>query len=489
MITVLMVLWALGPGGAPEGELGEARVASADWQDMGDEYEERKAAAGKDVDKLWELYLWCEARSLAKEAKSTLWRIVRADDEHRQAHELLGHQYYDGRWFTSEKKLSKYKRVEGERRAKEEGLVKWKDEWVKPEDVEFLKRGLVKDELGEWVSKQDLERAQAGWTKQDAEWVSPEDEAKVEAGLWKCGNTWKKLDEANTYHGLINQWWRIPGDVVDVTSTCARETALEALGLCEKAMRNMAQVFGQRPASKPQVLVLKDKEQYQMFAAGNEAARLPAADMLGLSSIHYSFFAETWFNVHTGAYQGTGATYWDTSNDDDKAYGVHSVRHAAGLAYMQRLDPSPKWEAKAAQDPLKAAADIEAFWQEKRLPRWLWYGGAAYAERYYKAAADDPWWARKWSIGNILGRGGLRPVAKLLECELAADRAEDSGRMINELGLVISFMVDGDCEPVKAQHAKFKEAIASGEKYSQAASELGAVLLAHEKELRAHAGF
>ncbi|MDP6519151.1 MAG: hypothetical protein QF411_04575 [Planctomycetota bacterium] len=458
-------------------------------QDLGEEYERRKEAAGKDVDKLWELYLWCEARSLAKEAKSTLWRIVRADDEHKQAHELLGHTFYDGKWFTSEKKLAKYKRVEGERRAKEEGLVKWKDEWVRPEDVAFLKRGLVRDALGEWVSKQDLERAEAGWTKQDYNWISPEEEAQVAAGLWKCGPAWKTLEEANAWHGQLNQWWRIPGDQVNITSTCARETALNAMDLCAKAMRDMAKVFGVRPGRKPEVLVLKDNEQYQLFAAGDQAAKLPAADILGLSSIHYAFFAESWFNLATGAYQGTGATYWDTKTDSGQKFGVHSVRHAAGLAYLQRLDPSPKWEGQAASDPLRAAADIKSFWSEKRLPRWLWYGGAAYAERYYKAAADDPWWPRKWSIANILGRGGLRPLAKLIECDLSAEQVEDSGRMINELGLLISFVVDGDCGPVKAQHTKFKEAIASGEHFAAAADELAAVLLAHEKELRAFAGF
>ena len=486
----MTMLWLAGAAAPTWGvEKTVVRIETSKCQDPAEEYKRLKEGAGKDVAKLWELYLWCEARSMARESKSVLWRIVRADDSHKEAHTLLGHLFFDGEWFTSEKKLAKHKRVEAERKAKEEGLVRWNEQWVRKEDIPKLERGLVQNELGEWVSKQMLERVKAGWSKQDFEWISPEEEEKVAAGLWKCGTTWRPLAEANAWHGMIERWWRIPGDHVDITSTCKRKTALDAMDLSEKAMRDMARVFGVQVEGKPNVLVLKDAEQYRLFSSGNQNTGLQAADILGLSSVHYAFFAEGWFDVATGEYLGTGACYWDTSSDAQKKFGVHSVRHAAGLAYLQRLDPSPKWLEQAGQDRIKAVRDMASFWGEKKLPRWLWYGGAAYAERYYKDAADDPFWTRKWSISNILGRGGLRPLPKLLEGELTVDKPEDSGRMINELGLIVSFIVDGNCAPVKAQHGLFKETMASGKGFSEAAAALAQVLLAHEKDLRAYAGF
>ena len=71
-------------------------------------YKERREEAGKDPVKLWELHLWCEAYGMEKEAKSCARAVVKYDESHKEAHEYLGHVFYDGQWFTSERKLERF---------------------------------------------------------------------------------------------------------------------------------------------------------------------------------------------------------------------------------------------------------------------------------------------------------------------------------------------------------------------------------------------
>ena len=57
-----------------------------------------------------------------------------------------------------------------------------------------------------------------------------------------------------------------------------------------------------------------------------------------------------------------------------------------------------------------------------------------------------------------------------------------------EAGLLVAFLVDGDCAPVSAEHAAFKKALAAGRVEGQRVTALTEVLRAHWTELRAFAG-
>ena len=98
--------------------------------DRDKEYERRREAAGKDVEALWDLHIWCSSFGMSKQSRSCLRAILKSDSDHRPAHEASGHLFFDGKWFTTQKKLDKYKKAEGERIAKEKGLVRFEDEWV-----------------------------------------------------------------------------------------------------------------------------------------------------------------------------------------------------------------------------------------------------------------------------------------------------------------------------------------------------------------------
>ncbi len=454
------------------------------------EYEDKKKAAGKDPEKLWDLFLWCDAYGMEKEGRSCLRAILKADPEHKEAHLKLGHIEYDGQWFTTQKKLDKYKEEEELRRAKEEGLVKWNDEWVKAEDVPFLEKGMVRDDDNQWVSKEELEKIQGGWVKQDTVWVSPEEKANIEKGLWKCGEEWLTLDKANEYHSKPSKWWIIPGDYVVLYTTCDRDVAMKAMDHMERAQRDIARVIGVAATQPPHVARRRDAPPYGRFAAGGEGT--PPTEALGLSSIHYAYLGDVWFSKE-GEFHDGGVGYWDASTDAGNNWGVHSARHAAALSFIEAADPSTK-----TVETLKKKGDsygnrfVEDFYKEKRLPQWFRYGAASYADRYFidqfVGAGGKPNWAKEWSVSNLAGRGGLRPIKDIFEGELSASSPDDSAKLLNERGLIVAFMVDGKCQPVMEAHAALKAALRKGEGEKQAFKELELAIQKNEKDLRTFAG-
>ena len=112
----------------PPGTAFTAGLASA--QDDLAEYKRRRKAADGNTEALWKLVDWCELQSLRKQRKSCLRAILKLDDDDTKAHELVGHVFYGGQWFTSKSKLRSFKKKteaaaqkEEERVAKEQGLT------------------------------------------------------------------------------------------------------------------------------------------------------------------------------------------------------------------------------------------------------------------------------------------------------------------------------------------------------------------------------
>ena len=452
---------------APEPVL---QSAADDGQDLIEEYKKRRAEAEGDVEKLWKVANWSEANGLDKEFRSVLRAIVKLDDTDKKAHELLDHVYYDGQWFTTKKKYESYKkkheaqlRKEEEQRAKDEGLVRHGDKWVRPEDLARLEQGLIQDEDGNWINPEEQKRLAEGWVRQDLEWVSPEDKANVDNGLWKCDDAWLSLADANAYHAEIGKWWRIPGEHYIVYSTCTREIARQALEHADRTQRDLIRIFGVSPLDKPHFLVLNSAEQYGSFASGSQEEQRMGAESKGLSSVHGSFFADFWLDVNmelqTVTYMGAGVSYWDPAMNGGDMYGQLWARHAAGHSFLQQIDSSPEALHKMMTAP--GPGFVEEFWAEKKVPLWFRYGAAAYVERYFTdqfvAADGDPYWARKWSASNIANQGGLDPLDRIYDFEITVDDAQGSGKLINEAGLLVAFLVDGECEALVKEHEKLKE--------------------------------
>lgn len=469
----------------------QASELSVSETDKEAEYTKKREEAGKDIQKLWDLYVWCDANGLDKQGRSCLRAVLKEDDSHRRAHEELGHLEYDGKWFTTQKKLDKYKKEEEERIAEEEGLVRYEGEWVPEEHVPFLEQGLTLDPDGNWVNAEELEKIEAGWVRQDMLWVSPEEKQHIDEGLWKCGDEWKTLEEANEYHRKVDRMWVIPTESYILHTSCSREVATKALDHMERVLRDLKGVFGTLPTSPVHVVLLRNQIQYNGFAAG-EGHNSPA-EVKGLSSIHYSFFADGWFDEESAEFFGAGVGVWDSSAEHGDTWGLHSVRHAAALSLTEAMDPSPKHLAKVKKGGLDKY-EAKVFWDEKTFPDWFRYGAASYAERYFVdqfvKSGGNYNWARDWSIENLKAKGGLHSLEDLFASQLSAERPEDSIRLLNEYGLILSFAIDGKCEPIQSAYVKLKDAIAKNDPkaLAKAFKGLEETITDNEKALRAYAG-
>ena len=109
----------LAAGAPPEAAPAVAAVA--------DDYKTLLKEAGNDPEKLWALYEWTlEADDRKKYRKRVLNKLVKADPDHVQAREALGHVQFEGKWFDSERALDRHM----SKIAKERGLVKYDGKWV-----------------------------------------------------------------------------------------------------------------------------------------------------------------------------------------------------------------------------------------------------------------------------------------------------------------------------------------------------------------------
>lgn len=456
------------------------------------EYEKRKTEAGDDPTKLWKLYEWCRDSKREKEGKLILKKIVKVDPSHKDANVALGNLFYDGKWFANQKKIDEYKLETEAAEKKAQGLVDWKGQWVPAEDVPYLDRGLVRDPNGNWVDPERARKLAEGWVEQDLEWIPAAEKENVEKGLWKCGDAWLPVIEADEFHSEVDHWWRIPFERFHIYTTCERDVVIQKVKpQLENAYDDLVRAYGRKPERPIVVIVLRNGDQYSNFADGDEDAQREGTDALGLSSVHHAYFAEAAYApTEENKVLGVGVGYWDTSTKDGNSWGVHSVRHALGQSFAEALDPSPKTIAKDAKTPLKNGF-WPAFYDEKSIPKWFRYGAAAYAERYFREdGVKEPLWARKWSIGSIQAHGGLRQLEQVLDFNLTSEGDKDSAKLINEAGLVVAFLLDGGNAAVGGALKKFQDALASKDKRAvgDAAKLLEADILKHEADLKKFAG-
>ncbi|MFT7669475.1 MAG: hypothetical protein ACI8X5_002178 [Planctomycetota bacterium] len=452
--------------------------------------EKEITAAGEDVAKLLELAKTWKADKKTAASKAAFKRVVELDPENEPAHKGLRHPRYDNKWFESYSAMSKYKREETKRMA-EQGLSKYGDEWVPEVDVNFMKMGWAKSEAGGWVDPYYIrvaehERAMLGegreLRKEDSTWVSKDELGKWQEGLWKCGEEWVDTETANAYHSNVGTWWQAQGERFDLLATCSMDTLLWARWHADLCFPDLVRLYGLQPTTRPTVVVFKNIEQFNLFAAG-EQGKFQPSESSGFSSLHHAYFADSWVDMSSTPprFLGTGVAYWDATDESVAPFGKHSVRHATGIAYAEAIAPSLKTLGTAIST--QSLPDQGTFWSEKPVPRWLYYGGAAYVERYYKDKdAEDPMWPRAWSIENLLKGGELDSLETIFAFNLSLETIPASGRLINEAGLVVSFILDGNCGPVIEAHRAYKSALEKGEGAPEAMAALQAAVIANKAD-------
>ena len=464
------------------------------------EVDERILGAGDDVERLIALAATLKSEDNRDGARAAFRRVLEIDDMNEKAHKGLRHHLYDGKWFESYAKLSKYRREEAKRMKEEHGLERFENVWVPLVDVPFLRMGWVKVN-DSWAHPRivknrervkKLEESGFQLRKDDMSWVSPDDFDKWTQLLWKCGEDWLTMEEANKFHSELGQWWKLGGDYFEVYSTCKWEIADAARSYADLIYPELVRLFGKTPEEPPVFVVLNDLTQYNAFAAGDQATQRQGAEYEGFSSLHHSFFADMFYDNAEPPYifKGPGVGYWDESSS---AWGPHSVRHAVAQSYCDQIDRS--WNTiSEVLDQSGGGGGQGAFgnfWKEKDIPRWLRYGAASYVERY----ADDRVLGlgksgstvRDWAFSEIR-KDGLRPLEEIFEFKLSLDEIESSSRMIHEAGAVVAYLTYSSDPKVGEAHDAFKNALKKGEGVSEATQAFQKLLLKREKEIRKHIG-
>lgn len=454
-----------------------------------EEFDRRLEAAGEDVQALWELVVWCDDTDREKSVGRVLRTIVRLQPDHRRARRRLGHVLHEGRWFTTQKKLEAHLQGLAAARAREQGLVSYRGEWVSPRDLPFLKRGLLRGPLGRWITPAEQRKLESGWQLQDLEWIPPSDVPRVEQGLWKCDDRWLTAAEADRWHGDLPRSWVVPSPHLTVWSTCRRATILGAIEAMESGYRELGRLYGSAPAEPlPVVLLRRAQELKALCFEGIDG--FPPADGRQLTVQIRSVFAESRLvaEKRRKKWLGSGTAFWDTRTDAGDQRGLHNARMAMGLSFADAMDPSAKAVAKADRKGIYEGF-VQDFYGEKRHPAWFRWGAACYASRYYEDSVSrggDPWWTRRWSVGEIERLGGMTFLRPAFELD-PAQAGSDCHRLVLTCGLLVAFVLDGGCAPVEAVHGELQAALRAARDPELIFQRLRTEIEDHEPELRAFA--
>lgn len=453
------------------------------------DYKAKLKSAGKDPAKLWELYQWTlEDDERKKYRKRTLKAVIKADPAHIEARTALGHIEFEGKWFETESALDKHmKKI-----AEERGLVKFGKGWVPSADVPFLRRGLEKDEFGDWKDPQEAKRLAEGWKRQDLNWVEPDDFGKMEEGLWKCGDHWKTLEDANEWHDDFDAPWKIPTQRAVVWATTSRETALLAAKQAELAWFDMQKVFGFETGLPVAFFVVKNQAEYLRFMDGDPEYEVPQVDPIGVSAHSRAAFADLWIDREAGEYNGMGVTYWDAEDPNGSSYGIHDARFAYGLSFVESLDPAYDAVSDAlADEDMGREEFINARYGAKRMPRWFQWGAANYASRWFKdqtvKTGGNPRWAIEWSASNLSTQGGLADLDEVFEFNVGLEQ-EYSASIIMSAGLLVAYMVDGANPDLSRLLTKLQGELQKGADVEKTFDEIRKKLAENEEQIRAFAG-
>ncbi len=466
----------------------------------GDEIHDQIDAASTDVAALLALADQWQAAGDEAAAVQAWERVLQLDKDHELAHKGLRHHRYAGQWYTTYAALAKAKRVEDKVRLEKDGVVRFAGGWVPAADLPFHRMGWELLEDGSWAPAGtkarlalEAEHVAAGWQQQHSTWVKPEEFDAWRQGLWKVGDEWLATDAANAAHSKVGAWWEIPGDHFVALTTLPEDQGRWIHWWADQVHVDLERIFGIAPKSKPEVVVVNSIAQYNDFAAGNAAEQRPAADVGGYSSLHYAFFTDGWTEQAPNGprFRGTGAAYYDLQDANLKPYGQHAIRHAAALAWLESVDPSWTTVSEMLTSPVGTFPDLQ-FWGEKRIPRWLRYGAAAYCERFFVDGTvgdgGDPLWARKWGLSNLKEGGALEPTESLFDLDLNTSEPAASLRRIHQAGLVVHYILDGKNKKVDKAWTSYRKALVEGGDVAPALKALEAALAKADGKIAKLAG-
>ena len=131
------------------------------------QFDERYEAAETGED-FHEVGLWAESKRLRKQAKKAMTRAIEVDPDHVKARTWLGFVRYKDEWMTPEEREARMVADE-ESEMLERGFVKYEERWVTPEEKAKLEAGLVLHE-GRWIPFADAQR-KLGFELFEERWI------------------------------------------------------------------------------------------------------------------------------------------------------------------------------------------------------------------------------------------------------------------------------------------------------------------------------
>ena len=344
---------------------------------------------------------------------------------------------------------------------------------------------------GAWVRTTDVHAIQSGWPRADHEYLTPAEQDRFDRGQFRCGDDWFDEGDANDYHSRLLRWWKIPRERFVAFSTCSRETTQAALRWMESTQADLLQLYGRAPELPCTVILCRSVEQYNAFATTEPAPGYIPPEAVGFSAFQHAFLCEQWLDVDAALeHPGAACAYWDAGTAAGNSWGPLAVRHAAALAFVEGLDPSLETLRAYRADP-RAPFDSASFWKEKRVPRWLRYGGASYCERFFEDTGtelSDPLWARRWSLDELNALGGLGDIDEVFACELDQNEVARSRLLLLRAGALVAFVLDGENAAVAEKHAAFRAAVTAGVNPAPAIAALEHELRAQRAALRDFTG-
>ena len=280
-----------------------------------------------------------------------------------------------------------------------------------------------------------------------------------------------------------------------IWATTTRETAMKAAAQAEQAWYDMQKVFGYGGDLPVPFMLVQDQAQYLRFMDGDEDYGLPQVDPLGVSGHSRAALADLYFDLEEGEYHGMGATYWDADDANGDNFGIHDARFAYGLSFIEGIDPSFKAAEEAIEeadgDDVEPGPFLNARYSEHRIPRWLRWGAANYASRWFKdqqvKQGGDPRWAIEWSADNLRGQGGLASMDDIFEFDARLEN-DLTANLILSAGLLVAYMVDGGNPDLSKLLKQFQQALQKGEDVEKILNQIRTKLSESEEEIRAYVG-
>jgi hypothetical protein len=376
-----------------------------------------KATAPTDAATLWEIAGWAKAQGLPKDAREVMELVIKADPEHAEARAALDFVKLEGAWVPKKEVAAKLEAAKGEQ-LKALGYKLEGGQWVSPAEASRAKLKLV--QAGRyWVTPADRKTIEAkGLEFREGEWLSKEDLARFDAGQRKVGGQWKPMLDADEAHRAAKDPWVLQGAYVELRSNLAYAKTKAAFKSADDAVNAAVALSGVEPdvwAGKSgllRVYLEKDLDAYKARAQGQAAG----SDWSAVRSGDGVFY-----NTGGGKVGGASYTYF---HDEDY------VRWWAGRggfeAYVGRI------------------ADITRI-DQVLLDAFAAYFGSFSGEKYHPSSSSRFLFDRSKA---------MRPASKMFE---GFKRANTEGAELHfrQLGFFVHFLVKRNPEGARSAVQKF----------------------------------